>query len=363
MKMRDTKNNKNRVRKVCKKYFLGVMIAAMLLQTGCQKTSKTEIVITTGLTGKDLFKIDGEVCKLSDARILLWNVQKQYEKVFGENYWEQSFGETGTLEDYVKEQAVLQLSQMKSMYLLAEKSKISISQEEQSKLTQAAREYCAAFSDEAKQTYGIEEKRIKHLMEEYVLSKKVYNQIIGEVNTEISDDEARIIIVQHVFLKTDSSDNEDSSSKDTESRNAQNEKAYTIWERANAGENFESLMVEFSDDNPTSLTIGRGEMSSSYEEAAFNLRNNEISQITETLEGLYIIKCLSNYEQTDTQENKTKLYEKRCSQLFNKTYDAFMKKQSLEFNDKAWDKITIEAVDDFPELNIWEVVDRYLGES
>lgn len=327
---------------------------------GCQSNkSKTDIVFTTGLSSKELFKIGNDRCKISEAKILLLTMQRQYEKLFGKDNWNQQFS-NGTIGDYVKQQVVTQLSQIKSMNLMAAKNQITLSSEEKEKALAAAKEYNAAVSDAQRKELGINEDEVISLFQQYALANKLYHELIKAVNTEISDDEARIIQVQQILFKTYKEDENGNQIKMTEEeRNALNEKAYQVWERVRAGEDFGTLAAEFTDDSTIQYTIGRGEMPDNFEEAAFNLKSNEVSQIIETDYGLHIIKCISNYQQSETDANKKVIYEQRCSELFNQKYDAFMEDVSLEFNQKAWSKVEFVNSEKAIDVDFYEIYNKY----
>lgn len=77
---------------------------------------------------------------------------------------------------------------------------------------------------------------------------------------------------------------------------AARQKAEDVLKRARAGEDFAALAKEFSDD-PGSKTqggdlgwFGRGQMIKEFEDAAFNLKDNQISDVVETKYGFHIIK-------------------------------------------------------------------------
>ena len=336
------------------------IIMLVCLVIGCQSTNKgkADIVFTTGLNRKELFKIGNEKCKISEANILLFTMQRQYEKLFGKDNWNQKFSD-GTIGDYVKQQVVTQLSQIKIMNLMAVKKDITLSREEKENAAAAAKEYNEAFSDTQRKEMDINKTEVDNLFQQYALANKLYSELVKNVNTEVSDDEARIIRIQQILFKTYKEEDKKKLKITEEERNALNQKAYQVWERAKAGEDFGKLAAEFNDDSITQYTIGRGEMPDAFEEAAFNLKNNEISQIVETDYGLHIIKCISNYEQSETDEHKKTIYEQRCSNQFNKKYDAFMQTVPVEFNHKAWDKVILASSEDIPEVDFFELYNRH----
>ena len=98
-------------------------MAVMFLLTACgkQEDSKTKIVLTTGFSENEVFKIGSSSCDRSEIMVYLTNMQNQYEAVYGDQIWSRSInGET--LEDKVKNVVLARLAQIKTMNLLAEQA-------------------------------------------------------------------------------------------------------------------------------------------------------------------------------------------------------------------------------------------------
>ena len=186
------------------------LLAAIVLTgslTGCGTWSNTKIVLTTGLTGAQLFKVGKSVCTLPEAMIYVMDYKQQYENAYGVEMWEHDFGGV-TLEEYVKDTIIAQLASVKAVTLLAKENNVTLSDAEKEKISQAAEEYYSALTDEQKKYMKVEKSDVEDLYAAHVLSKKVYTEITKDVNTEVSDDEARIITIQQIRL--DSLDNAES---------------------------------------------------------------------------------------------------------------------------------------------------------
>ena len=93
------------------------LLAAIVLTgslTGCGTWSNTKIVLTTGLTGDQLFKVGKSVCTLPEAMIYVMDYKQQYENAYGVEMWEHDFGGV-TLEEYVKDTIIAQLASVKAV--------------------------------------------------------------------------------------------------------------------------------------------------------------------------------------------------------------------------------------------------------
>ena len=72
---------------------------------------------------------------------------------------------------------------------------------------------------------------------------------------------------------------------------------------------------------------------------AFSLENDEISDIIETSDGYYILKCVNNFDRDATEANKDTLIKKRRDETFNAAYEAMMADTPSEFNRHKWNKV------------------------
>ena len=269
------------------------LLAAIVLTgslTGCGTWSNTKIVLTTGLTGDQLFKVGKSVCTLPEAMIYVMDYKQQYENAYGVEMWEHDFGGV-TLEEYVKDTIIAQLASVKAVTLLAKENNVTLSDAEKEKISQAAEEYYSALTDEQKKYMKVEKSDVEDLYAAHVLSKKVYTEITKDVNTEVSDDEARIITIQQIRL--DSLDN-----------------AESVKARLDEGKDFGTVAAAYNRDSQTTVTLGRGEKEAAYEEAAFSLENDQISNVIETTDGYYILKCVNNFDRDATEANKITMVEK-----------------------------------------------------
>ena len=321
---------------------LAVLLSAAVLAgsfTGCGLLQNTEIVFTTGLSGNQLFKIGKSVCTLPEAMIYVMDYQRQYEGVYGVEMWEHDFGGV-TFEEYVKDTIVDQLASMKAITLLAGDYDVALSSDEENQVSQAAQEYFDALSTDQIEYMDLELKDVEGLYRDHALSGKVYEEITKDVNTEVSDDEARIITVQQIRL--------DSS-----------ETAQTVKEQLDSGRDFAAVASAYSLDSQITYTFGRGEHDSAYEEAAFVLENDQVSDIIETEDGYYILKCVSTFDEAQTQLNKEKIANQRRNEAFNQEYDSFVNSLVRRLNEELWNSVTMIHDENVTTDSFFAVYSKY----
>ena len=328
--------------------------------TACTFVNKDipKIILTTGFEKDELFRIEDMSCTLPEMMVYLTTIQNQYENVYGKQIWDTNIDGV-SLEDNIKDMALSKIAQVKAINILARDYDIVLDDKEEALVDRATDTYFMSLNETEIQGMGINRDVVRKLYFEYAISEKLYQKIIEDINPEISDDEARTITVEHILIKTY---NLDESGRRVEynefSKNLARNKAEEALERAKAGENFESLCSEYSDDTVMTYSFGKGEMDAVFENTAFNLGNDEISDIVETEYGYHIIKCLSTFNKEETDENKKKIVEKRRDEAFSEEYDSFVGTLTKNLNDELWEQVSFINDEEVTTSDFFEVFDE-----
>lgn len=329
--------------------------------TACgEEGNGTKVVFTTGFGRDEVFRIGDEVCTVPEMMVYLTNTQNQYEDVYGSEVWDISVDGV-TLEENVKETVLAKLAQIKAMYLLAQDREVILDETEENKVEQAAAEYYGSLNETEKELMGVKADIIEQLYREYALADKVYRYIIQDVNPEISDDEARTITVQHILLRTYTTDGAGNRVDYTdELRQSVYARALEIRQEAAEGESdFVDLASRYSEDSSITLSFGKGETDPVFEETAFALETGEVSEVVETEAGYHIIKCISTFDREQTDLNKTAIVEERRRAVFGQEYDVFVETLARQLNTKRWDQITLLRDDRVVTASFFEVYAKY----
>ena len=348
--------NKGKIRMI-----VVMMVLCVTMISGCGKDgSPTKVVFTTG-TGKDeVFRINDEICKKEEFMVYLTNIQNQYESVYGTEIWNAEY-EGVTFEENVKDTVLARIAQVKTMYLMAKAKGIELTEAELTQLETAAGEYYASLSDSEIELLGISKDTVYELYEEYAMAQKIYQWIIRDVNPEISDDEARIITVQHILIKTYYVDGEGKKTPYSAlEKKAAYEQALEVYNMVMEGEqSFEKLASVYSADETVTYSFGKGQMDTVFESAAFNLATNEISEVVESELGYHIIKCINTFDREETDANKQKLLEERKNTVFGQEYDAFVKTLTKQLNETLLDQIHFIHEETVTTTGFFDVYHRY----
>lgn len=341
-------------------HFLTLLLALCLCLIGVTACSSARVVFTTGFGEDEVFRIDSTACTLPEIMVYLTNTQNQYEDVYGNQVWNISL-EGVTLEENVKEMVLAKIAQIKTMYLLAESKGVSLDGSEQTRVEQAAEEYFRSLSDAEVEILGVNKETILRLYSEYALADKVYQYIIQDINPEISDDEARTITVQHILLRTYTTDGTGARVEYTEElKSTVYRKARGVREQAvTEGQDFVELASRYSDDPVITYSFGKGDMDPAIEEVAFALETGEISTIVESESGYHIIKCINTFDKEQTDANKLEIVEERKREVFGQEYDVFVEGLSRSLNEKLWEQVAFLESDEVTTKSFFEVYKKY----
>lgn len=321
----------------------------------------TKVVLTTGFEKDEIFRIETSSCKLSELMVYLTTIQNRYESVFGREIWE-TRADGMTLEENVKNIALAQIAQIKTMNLMAEKYEVKLSDEEEARAENAAKAYYETLGDREIELMGVTEKTIRSLYKELARAEKMYQYTIKDINPEISDDEARTITVQHILIKTYALDGTGKKIEYTEeAKKEAYKRAVEVMGLAKAGEDFDALIRRYSEDDKATYSFGKGEMDEAFETAAFNLGTEEISDVVETEFGYHIIKCINTFDKEETDANKVKIVEQRREEAFGQEYDAYVETLTRNLNEELWDTVSFIHDEDVSTQNFFEIYTEYFG--
>ncbi len=325
---------------------LTVLTLCVLSVSGCgkkkeEKAEKTDVVLTTAFEENELFRIEDRNCLIDEAYVYMKSAGSRYQDVFGEDIWKQNFGGK-TLEKELKDTTLARLAQIKSMDLLAEEWNIALDEAEEEKAGKAAAEFYKLLKESGDEG-NVTEELLKVMYSDYALADKIYNEVTRNVNPEISDDEARSITVKQILFRTSSLDEKGNRREYSEhDKEDAHNRARECLKKALEGADFDSLTEKFNEDDQNTYTFGKGMMPEAFEKAAFNLGTGEISDIIETEYGYHIIKCVSAFDQEETDKNKERIVTERKKEAFNRVYDEFVPSLHSNLNEELWNSFEYE---------------------
>lgn len=341
---------------------LGFLLCITLLisLSGCG--DDTEIVLTTGFYENEVFRIEGMSCYTPEVMIYLTNIRNQYENVFGEEIFAQSIDGI-PIEESIKQTVLARIAKIKMMNLMAEYYEITLDERELELAENAAAEYYQSLSaEEIASMDGATQETVRQLYEEYALANKVYQYLVQEVNQEISDDEARTVTVQQIFLST-TYDRENGERADVSAQEKETvyRQAENICERISGGEDFDVLASEYSDAEDLEAYYRKGDQDEALVEAVFQLAEDEVSEILEGEDGYYIFRCVSTYDMEQTEARKREIIKERQQEVFGQIYTMFIGDKRCYLNEELWNTVSFTEQASGATSNFFDIYEKYFS--
>ena len=307
--------------------------AAIALLSGCK--ADIPLVSETSTT---------KAYTLPQSMVILATERNQYQRIYTSQIWGVDLPDGQTFETYLVDQVKEFLQEMKMMNLLARNKGVTLTSAEKEEVRKASEEYFDSLTADDISYMGATEEDVRTMYEEYYLSNKVVDELTKDMNLEISDSEAKVIVVEQIVL-----------SDGTE--------AGDVLLKAGAeGADFSALAREYSEDGTIERQVGRGENPGPYEDAAFSLSAGQISQVVEDKGKYYIIRCVDDYDEDATQERKSGLYRKRKKEVFDQIYSQFKNENPVTFSSEIWKDVKFSKDDRTTTTNFFEIYKKYFSD-
>lgn len=205
------------------------------------------------------------------------------------------------------------------------------------------------------------EEAMDEMLAEQNLSQELYtrlmmaNQLQAKVLRELYGDDIRAgveenyVHAQHILIQFASEENGASSGSASASaasdHSAELARAEEVLAKIEAGESFDDLMAEYSEDpgQPAEgYTFTTGEMVQEFEDAAFALEEGAVSDIVETSYGYHIIKRLP-LDDTYVEENLPNMMSEEVQAVVNEDLTAIVDSMEITYCDD-YEKITPDTL-------------------
>lgn len=322
---------------------VAIILILSSIFSGCSVGKYNIVWDIKNAKGHTVFSVNDEKCYIKEARLYLANYKNLYGKEYGVDLWETcSDDQKNELESYIKDVTIDELTKIYCMVGIAQELKIELTSDELALVSDAAKEYYDSLSTDEKSFIGAGESDIKKAYENYALAQKIYDTLTKDIDTEVSDDDARVIHIEQIFVTSE-------------------ESASVVAQKLAADEDFDSVMSLYNEGNSTDIYAAKGQLDETVEETAFNLNDGDVSEAIQTDDGYYFIKCISKLDQEKTDENKSNILEQREQAQFDDDYDSFVKNADFEYNSELWETVTVSDAGEITTGSFFEVYDSYFG--
>lgn len=307
---------------------------------GCRIGNTEYVLFQKKVNKKTVFSVNDTKCSIIEAKLYLCNYKNLYGNPFEIDLWEDE--SISSLEKYVKDVTISELSKIVCMDLLAERQGVSLTSEEKKLVREAATEYYDSLTEKEKDYIDISESKLEEFYEHYALAVKLYQTLTVGVDEEVSDDEARVISIQQIYVTSE-------------------EKKDKIVSMLEAGDLFSIVASTYNELGSVEINVGRGELPKPVEDVAFELDNGSYSDAIAVDDAYYFVYCVNKYDAELTEANKGNIIIQREKEQFNDVYDAFVGEAEFQFNTELWDSISVGIDEEFQTDSFFSTYEKYFG--
>lgn len=308
----------------------------------------------SGLASDELLCVGDAVCPLSEAMIFVVSQKNQYQEAYGAEIWQVSL-EGESLEDYALRQLRDYLGRLFAASQMAEELRLTLSEQENSWVSQAAADYLASMGPGDREACGTTQEDAEDAFRRYLLANRAYEKVLEDAEVEVSEDEARVMQIQQIFLSS-----QGLSGEEKEARRGQAEQ---LAAKAAEEKDFAGLAGQYNEAGETELAVKRGDLSPEEEKAVFALSNGEVSGLLETEEGWRIVRCVNSYDREATAANKERMQAQREQEAFRQRLEAFLAEHPAAFNDSLWESVSFSRYAGEASANFYASYQKFFEEE
>ncbi|MEY8338798.1 peptidyl-prolyl cis-trans isomerase [Lachnospiraceae bacterium 62-35] len=320
--------------KIWKKWIAVVVPAVMAcILTGCGEAAlKTEAREVEGYT-------------IPQAMIIVATERNRYEAVYTDRIWNVKMNEEGTtFETYLLEQIKSFLEEMRTVTMMAKERGIRLNGAEMETISRLTDDYYKRLTREDIDYMGIRREDVQRMYEEYCLANKMVTETTKDMDLEVSDNEAKVIGLEQIEVWNE-------------------ETAELVCQKIQEeGADFAAIAAEYSLNPELKRNLGRGEEDEALENAAFALKEGEISEVIQVGPAYYIVKCTNEYDVDATRERKKVLEIEKKDQVFRQIYNEYTAENPVDFGEGMWKKLEFSGGGGCTTTNFFQLYQEYFKE-
>ena len=284
----------------------------------------------------------------NEVMVYLKSVQEKYETEYGKDIWTADiFGDGKDFGTHIKEEVQKQITELKIIGEKAGELEITLTEDEQAEADAYALKHFEGLSDADIDKYLITKDLLKKVYSDNMLAEKMFETLTINVDTNVSDLEAKQITVQQILIYgTDFDAKGNKVPFSAEEKENALSKANSLLEQAKETTDFYALAEANSEAETIEYTFGRGEgpkeYSKAFEQAAFTLKTGEVSQLISTDYGWHILYCVTDFNKDATTQVKENIIEDRRTKMFSELYTEWSSDYDVVVNSEAWDRISFD---------------------
>ncbi len=321
------------------RYFV-VLLCFMLLLSACTYSGK-EVYISDDLTDERLFTIGDETCSMKEARVYLLNTKNIYGQLQGQNLLGEGFDAT-FMADSIKDATIGHLTRVYCMLQVGSKEEMTLSDQDKALAAQCANEYIRGLSVQESSYLDVTENELGHMYENYILAKRVYENAMSEVNTNVTEDECRIMDATVLYTTSDAD-------------------AAAALSELNGGEAYDAVCDKYSQLRQTHISFGKGEYAPLIESQVFALDNGAWCGPISAGGGYYFFRCDNKFNPEKSEENKMVIITERRKDIFENMLKKVEEDNYSKFNSEYWNNLSLDELNGLNSDSFFEILNSKMN--
>lgn len=326
----------------------GVMTMGMLSGCGEKKVDGTKTVAT----------VDGTEIPMGILSLMVRQSQAQTEAMYASFMGSSDYAIWSTEAEegktYGQQMVEESLDQLELMYIMKEKAadyKVEVTEGDQKSIETAAAEFMKENSQETLDKISVTEDQVKTYLELKTYESRMYDPIVADVDTEISDEEAQQSSFSYVSISTVDLDEDEVKAKKEDAQKILD--AVKKDPEADFNETVKSVSEDYSGVEGTFDTNQQEKedeeedvYSSSYPDEVLKvlrgLEDGEVGpDVIETETGLYVVRLDQKNDKEATESKKESILEDRKSELYKDTTDQWKDEAKITEDEKVLKTLTV----------------------
>lgn len=308
-------------RRSVKTVVLGVIAGLTVsLLSGCKSTE----ALPAGGSGKKEY---GK----AETMMIVTTERLRYEELYSDKIWNTAVDNRGTtFETVMMVQMREFMKELRIISAMAEEQDVKLSSQEKELVKEAAGRYMKELGAEGEAALEVSESQAEQFYTDYWRAEKLVETLTGGMNLEVSDSEAKVVTVNEIVFS-----------------DAAKAQEALLKVRAE-GADFAAIAKEYSEATEIKKRVTRGTRGAEYEAAAYSLVTGEVSDVITDGETYYILKCISDYDESATRAHKEEMMLQRKNAAFYSIYEEYKSQVKLTGDDELWNSLSIS---ESPKVN------------
>ena len=266
--------------------------------------------------------------------------------------WSQDSGDGETYGDTTKASVLDELENMLVQKQHAADYDVSISEEEQGKIEEAAQAFMDANTEETIQNLSVSQSDVETLLELYTYQTKMYDPMVADVDTNVEDAEAAQSKITYCRFDISDTQNEDGTTTPLtdEEKQEKKDEAQALLDKLlaspdPASADMDALAKEVNEDlNAVDNTFGDDDtlLDDKLKEAAKTLQDGQVyGEVVEGENAYFVVRMDSVLDREATDAEKENIVSERQQDAYNDLLDQWKDDADITVNNKEWNKVTL----------------------